>query len=362
MTNPAISVVISNYQGREVLPDTLEAAIRNVPAPHEILVVDDGSTDGGPDLVRSRWPGVRLVLLGANSGGRLNVVRNRGIEAATAPLVLLLDHDILVEPGCVEILRRTLVEACAVACTPRLLDRNDPRHIYADGGRLHYLGLSIVDGRGDTVACRPAGPPVPTFGGGIMLLDRAAVLELGGFDESLAIGWGDDGEFHLRARLQGHPVLHVPAATCLHLERAHGTRRAYAQIHNRWRVMTEAWEARTLIALLPLLLGFECLLLVSAVAGGFAPAWGRAVRDVWAARHELRARRRVVQRSRVVADGDVMVGGTPALPRVARHSRVLRAAVSLASSISDAFWRLAGGSAPIVETAAGPDAARGDRR
>jgi hypothetical protein len=46
-----------------------------------------------------------------------------------------------------------------------------------------------------------------------------------------------------------------------------------------------------------------------------------------------------------------MEGGMPALPRVARHSRALRFVVSIATSIADAFWRLAGGSASTVEPA-----------
>jgi GT2 family glycosyltransferase len=362
MTTPALSVVIPSYQGREVLPDTLDAVVRHVPEPYEIIVVDDGSTDGGAEWLRSRWPDLRLILLGENSGGRVNGVRNRGIEAARAPLVLLLDDDVLVQPGCVETLRHTLLETGAVACTPRLLDRQNPQRIYADGGRLHYLGLSIVEGRGETVGSRPAGPPMPTFGGGIMLLDRIAVLELGGFDPALAFGWADDAELHLRARLHGRPVLHVSAATCWHLERSHGTRRAYAQLHNRWRVMAVVWQARTLVTLLPLLLVFESLLFVSALVGGFVPAWCRAVRDVFAARHELRARRRALQATRVVSDAAVMEGGAPALPLALRHSRGLRATVAIATAIADAFWRLAGGAASTVGTNEARAANGGDRR
>ncbi len=343
---PALSVVISNYQGRDVLPATIEAVLRHVPGPFEILVIDDGSTDGGPELVRRRFPGVRVVTLGQNSGGRLNLVRNRGLTEARASRVLLLDHDILVRPGCVETLGAVMDAQRAVACTPRLVDREDPERIYADGGRLHVLGLSIVEGRGDTVTCRPAGDPVPTFGGGIMLLDREAALGLGGFDPALAIGWGDDGEFHLRARMQGRAVLHVPAATCAHLERPHGTRRAYAQLHNRWRVMAEAFESRTLLVFAPLLLAFEVALFASAVAGGFVPAWGRAVRDVFAERGELRERRRLLQACRVRDDAALMEGGPPALPRVVRHSRVLRALVAWLSTITDAWWRLASRRSP----------------
>lgn len=98
----ALSVVIPSYNSAEWLPSTLEAlatAAREADADVEVLVVDDGSTDGSQAVVESMaddFPGDLVVLRQENSGRFL--ARWAGIERARADLVLLLDSRVLVRP------------------------------------------------------------------------------------------------------------------------------------------------------------------------------------------------------------------------------------------------------------------------
>ncbi|CAB1129996.1 Glyco_trans_2-like domain-containing protein [Candidatus Hydrogenisulfobacillus filiaventi] len=85
-----ISVVIPAYNARAVIADALESALNQELAPLEVIVVDDGSTDGTADWVRSRYPGV-VVIEQANGGP--SRARNAGIAAARGDWVAFLDAD-----------------------------------------------------------------------------------------------------------------------------------------------------------------------------------------------------------------------------------------------------------------------------
>jgi glycosyltransferase involved in cell wall biosynthesis len=90
--NPAVSVVMPVHNRADVLPRAIGSVIEQSLADFELIVVDDGSTDGSADITRGfDDPRVKLIVLGQNRGG--NVARNEGIRAARAPLIAFLDSD-----------------------------------------------------------------------------------------------------------------------------------------------------------------------------------------------------------------------------------------------------------------------------
>ena len=102
-----VTVVIPNYNGIRFLPECLGSLERQAPdtPPYEILVVDNGSTDGSLELLEQEFPRVRVITLPENTGFCHAV--NAGIKASRAPYVLLLNNDTKVSPSFV----RALVEA-----------------------------------------------------------------------------------------------------------------------------------------------------------------------------------------------------------------------------------------------------------
>lgn len=97
---PALSVVIPSYNGGHVIGQCLAALVsQQATVPFEVIVVDS-STDGSPELIRSRFPSVRLIRFETQTPAP--VQRNTGIRAAGADLIGLMDQDCLPDPGWVQ--------------------------------------------------------------------------------------------------------------------------------------------------------------------------------------------------------------------------------------------------------------------
>src|ERR1700741_793528 len=118
--NPSVTVVVVNYNGANVLPDTLTSLNRQDLLPSEILLVDDASTDGSAESARRFVPELKILSPGRHTG-RPNILRNLGLKAALSPLVLLLDNDVALDPPCLNRLAASFAgHPDAAICTPRL--------------------------------------------------------------------------------------------------------------------------------------------------------------------------------------------------------------------------------------------------
>lgn len=87
---PSISVIIPTFNRRDMLPRAIDSVLGQTRPPEEVIVVDDGSTDGTADLIRTTYPGVRVIEQ-RNAG--VSAARNRGITNAHGQWIALLDSD-----------------------------------------------------------------------------------------------------------------------------------------------------------------------------------------------------------------------------------------------------------------------------
>jgi glycosyltransferase involved in cell wall biosynthesis len=226
-TAPLISVVVCSYNGAARIGGCLDALTgqRDAPA-HEIIVVDDGSTDDTA-AVASSYPGVRVLAQTPNGG--LSAARNAGIAAATGQLVAFTDDD-CVPPA-------DWLSKLAAAW------QGAPNHVQGIGGHTHakdtdsyarrYVTLNnplapLELGSDGNIAGRilrylsPAPAPshrryVSSLVGANMSFRRDALLQIGGFDPIIRFG-GDEEDLCRRLR-EGHDdqVLWVdPAITVAH--------------------------------------------------------------------------------------------------------------------------------------------------
>ena len=135
-----VSIVIPNYNGKAYLKDCLDSLLCQTEKDLDIVVVDNGSSDGSVLYVKSEYPGVRILELGKNYGFCRAV--NEGIQASDSPYVILLNNDTKAEPGFVqELLLGIKRHPKAFSCASRMVKMKEPAKL-DDGG--DYYNCAIV--------------------------------------------------------------------------------------------------------------------------------------------------------------------------------------------------------------------------
>ncbi|HEV7769294.1 MAG TPA: glycosyltransferase family 2 protein [Solirubrobacterales bacterium] len=205
------AVYIPNFNGAAHLPRALES-LRGQSRPVDVVVVDNGSRDGSPELVRERFPEVTLLELGRNIG--FGPALNRAIAEHPADPVILLNNDAECEPRFAEALLDSLGEGVdSVAGV--LLQEREPALIDSAGvvADATLMGFDYLHGEPAGVALAAPDPLGPT--GGAALYRHAAFEAVGGFDERIFLYY-EDLDLALRLAARGSRCRLAGEARALH--------------------------------------------------------------------------------------------------------------------------------------------------
>ena len=230
-----LSIVIVSYNAREDLERCL-ASLHEAPpaASHEMIVVDNASSDGSADAAR-RSPGVQVIDAGGNLGfARAN---NIGIRASRGVNVLLLNNDTIVPPGAIDRLLAELdAEPDVAVVGPRLVDGN--RRAELSFGRmigpLNEFRQKRLLRRSGTVEKMTRQRQYPDWvSGGCLLVRRADADAVGGLDERFFL-YAEDVDFCAAIRARGRRILFTPDVEVVHLRgRSGATAPAATREHYR---------------------------------------------------------------------------------------------------------------------------------
>lgn len=173
-----VSVVVATRDRRASLEQTLRHLLA-LPDRAAVIVVDNASTDGTPDLVRDRFPTVRLIELTENRGA---LARDIGVEAASTPVVAFADDDSWWESGALDLAadRFDRHPRLAVAVGRTMLTGGEHAGIDAVSRKMR---LALIGTEPDL-----PGPSVLGFPACAAICRRSAFLAVGGFSELLFFG------------------------------------------------------------------------------------------------------------------------------------------------------------------------------
>jgi GT2 family glycosyltransferase len=205
------AVYIPNYNGSQRFGRALRS-LREQNRPIDVIVVDNGSTDDSPALLREEFPEVTVLALERNIG--FGPALNHAVAAHRADPLILLNNDAECEPRFVEALLDAAAEGVQAVAGVLLQERSpgtiDSAGVVAD---RTLMGFDYLHGEPAEAAASAADPLGPT--GGAALYDRAAFEAVGGFDERIFLYY-EDLDLALRMSAAGAKCRLAPGARALH--------------------------------------------------------------------------------------------------------------------------------------------------
>jgi GT2 family glycosyltransferase len=236
LTGQPVAAVVVRWKGG----DEVHRCVASLGGAREVVVVDNGSADGGAERLASAFPTVRVDALSDNLGFAGGV--NRGVEGTSEPLVLLLNPDAALVKGALALLVAHLQQDPALAgVAPALIDdRGRWDHAWQCRRLPQWFDLGMGRSGRPAFARPPEVPAAVSQPAAAAWLVRRDVLEgLGGLDRAFHPAWWEDVDFCARLAVRdqgGNRWDVVPAARALHhggTSVPHLGSTAFAEIYHR---------------------------------------------------------------------------------------------------------------------------------
>ena len=225
---PRLSIIVVTYNSRKDIGGCIDSltTVGAVRVDHEIIVVDNASTDGTAASIRERWPGVKVIDAGANLG--FAAANNVGIRQSFGDLVLLLNPDTIVPAVAIDRLVAVLDSQPDVAIVgPRIVDASGRAELsfgqmISPIAELRQKVLVLGNDRGWPGICRKVdrmtrqAKAVDWVSGACLLIHRADLDAAGLLDERFFM-YVEDVDLCASVRARGRSVRFEPSAEIVHL-------------------------------------------------------------------------------------------------------------------------------------------------
>ncbi len=218
MTSPRICVIIVNWNGGHYLQRCLTQLSQQSYQPHEVIVLDNASSDGSPQMVAAQFPNVRLIEAGSNlgfaAGNNLAVCH----ASKDCDWIALLNPDAFPAPDWLQALVNAVQEYrdCAMFGS-RLIDANTSILLDGIGDAYHLSGLVWREAHGKPMTANTLqGKEIFSCCAAAALYRRDVFETLGGFDENYFC-YVEDVDLGFRYRLLGHRIRYIPDSIVYHI-------------------------------------------------------------------------------------------------------------------------------------------------
>jgi GT2 family glycosyltransferase len=300
-------VIIVNYNGRKTLGPCLSSVIRSLGPRDEILLFDNGSTDGSVEHIEESFPQVRIIRSEENLG--FGAGNNAAARQAGGRYLVFLNPDTTAEAGWLEPLISVLAADHTVGlATSKILQMDRPDRISGCGNEVHCSGVTLGRGMGLGRDAFMQMEEVAAISGASFAARKEVFDTVGGFDGDFFM-YVEDTDLSFRTWLAGYRLLHVPQSVVHHDYALHfGPTKTFYQERNRYLLLLKSLRWPTLVLSLP------ALLLAEGVTWGFVLLREKKhVRNKldaywWVITHwpDIMRKRRQVQESRQIPDRELL--------------------------------------------------------
>lgn len=215
-----VSVVVVNWNRRELLRRCLASLATQRSSAFEVVLVDNGSSDGSVEMAVAQYssvPAFTLTVVRNHENFGFCKANNQGIERARGEFIALLNNDAEAQPDWLASLLTAFDGRTDVGmAASKILVHEDPNIIDKVGHVIYLDGQNWGRGHGESDIGQFEDVEETLWPDGCAAMYRHAMLdEVGGFDEDL-FAYGDDAELGLRARIAGWGCLYIPTAVVRH--------------------------------------------------------------------------------------------------------------------------------------------------
>ena len=256
--SPELSVITPNLNGRGVLPAFLDSLAASSAASFELVLVDNGSTDGSVGLLDETKLGrVNALVVSLDRNLGFAGASNIGVTHSRGRILVFLNNDTTIEPDCLAKMAGALGDRSVGAVQAKLLT-GDGRLIDGGGDFIDVLGVPFNLARGERAAGRLTRErEIFSARAAAMAMERGLYERLGGFDRWFFAAY-EDVDLGWRTRGLGYRILLLPTAVVYHK----------GSLTSKNMTRGQELANRNLIALVAKNMEFPLLLLSIAVASG----------------------------------------------------------------------------------------------
>lgn len=218
MDKPFVSIVFPTYNNREWIKKCL-SSIRKLDYPRqktEIIVVDNASTDGTFELIKSKFPEVFLIRLETNKGPAGGC--NAGFKVAKGRYVLRMDDDVILDKNCLrELVRVAEVKRKVGGVGPKIYYYDKPDVLQSIGGEINWEDLTfrVLGAFEEDVGQYERVREVDWQISCAVLMNKKVLNEVGLYDERIFWG-GEENDWCVRAKKAGYRFFYAPKAKVWH--------------------------------------------------------------------------------------------------------------------------------------------------
>ncbi len=300
-----IEVIIVNWNGKEFLGQCLNALFQQQHQAQNILVVDNGSTDGSVASLTANFSDVDLIALPENTG--FSVANNIALKNVQSEYVALLNNDAVAHPLWLQNLVGALEKYPEAGfAASRMLFYDRPDIIDRVGDAYTVAGTGLLRGRG--ASADAFGNTEFVFGAcaGAALYRTEMLKEIGFFDEDFFLLY-EDVDISFRAQLQGYRCIYVPEAVVYHKGSASIVHDSPTSVYYSHRNLEWVYLKNMPLGLIPVTFLFHIIYDVAAffyfAVNGRGGDFIRAKIDAFRGILKMLKKRKGIQRNRRVSIG-----------------------------------------------------------
>jgi len=271
--NKRVSIILLTYNNNKDLAECIPSIFNQTYKDFELMIIDNGSTDGTIEFIKTNYPEIKLIETNSNLGyaGGNNI----GFRHAKGDYIVVINPDTFVDPNWLVNLIKPLEEDPHIGITnPKVLEYNDRDH-GSCGNTSHYTGLHFPRGLEKSAATFTKPEIVSAISGCSFAIRREVLSRLKGFDPDYFL-YLEDSDLSLRARLAGYDIMFTPESIVYHKHKTIITpQKEYYLERNRYMLLLKCYSMKLLIILLPAFILTEIVTWTHAAINGYKFAYSK---------------------------------------------------------------------------------------